>query len=104
MSVQLVVLYPNPTDVKEFHRRYTSEHLPMGKSSMKAATNLSSYRIVGSPSGKADFAQMTVITFPSFEALKETAALPAVQKTIANAVEISTGGAPHFLILQDEAA
>jgi hypothetical protein len=36
------------------------------------------------------------------KALQETAALPGAQKTLANAVEISTGGAPHFMVLEQE--
>jgi hypothetical protein len=36
------------------------------------------------------------------ESAQECAALPGAQKTMANAVEISTGGAPHFMILEQE--
>jgi hypothetical protein len=30
------------------------------------------------------------------------AALPGAQKILAHAVEISTGGAPHFMIVEEE--
>jgi hypothetical protein len=30
MSVKLLVLYPTPTDLEQFDRRYEREHLPMG--------------------------------------------------------------------------
>jgi hypothetical protein len=36
------------------------------------------------------------------KALQECAALPGAQKTMAHAVEISTGGTPHFMILEQE--
>jgi hypothetical protein len=36
------------------------------------------------------------------KALQECAASPGAQKTLANAVEISTGGAPHFMIMEEE--
>jgi hypothetical protein len=36
------------------------------------------------------------------KALQKCAALPGAQKTLANAVEISTGGAPHFMIVEQE--
>jgi len=102
MSVKLLVLYPTPTDPELFDRRYDREHLPMGKSALVGATGLASHRVLGSPAGKSPFARLTEITFPSLKALQECAALPAAQKTMANAVEISTGGAPHFMILEQE--
>jgi hypothetical protein len=42
------------------------------------------------------------VSFPTLKALQECAALPGAQKTMANAVEISTGGPPHFMILEQE--
>jgi hypothetical protein len=36
------------------------------------------------------------------KAVQECAATPGAQKTLANAVEISTGGVPHFMILEEE--
>jgi uncharacterized protein (TIGR02118 family) len=102
MSVKLLVLYPTPKDPKQFDRRYEQEHLPMGKVELKGATGLESHRIIGSPSGNSPFARLTEISFPSLKALQDCATLPGAQKTMANAVEISTGGAPHFMILEDE--
>jgi uncharacterized protein (TIGR02118 family) len=102
MSVKLLVLYPTPTDPELFDRRYEQEHLPMGKASLAGATGLASHRVLGSPAGKSPFARLTEITFPSLRALQECAGLPAAQKTMANAVEISTGGAPHFMVLEQE--
>jgi len=102
MSVKLLVLYPTPTDVQKFDRRYEREHLPMGKENLLGATGLASYHILGSPAGKSPFARLTEVSFPSMKALQECAALPGAQKTMANAVEISTGGAPHFLIVEEE--
>lgn len=101
-SVKLLVLYPTPTDPEEFDRRYEREHLPMGKANLIGATGLASYRILGSPAGKSPFARLTEVTFPTMKALQACAALPGAQKTIANAVEISTGGAPHFMLVQQE--
>jgi hypothetical protein len=36
------------------------------------------------------------------KAIQECAALPGAQKTMAHAVEISTGGAPHFMVVEQE--
>lgn len=102
MSVKLIVLYPTPTDPGEFDRRYAQEHLPMGKETLVGATGFASYRVVGSPAGKTPFARLTEVTFPSVKAVKECAPLPGAQKTLAHAVEISTGGAPHFFVVEQE--
>ena len=102
MSVKLLVLYPAPTDPVEFDRRYQGEHLPMGKAALIGATGLASYRIVGSPAGKSPFTRLTEVSFPTLKAVQECAALPAAQKTLAHAVEISTGGAPHFMVVEQE--
>ena len=102
MGVKLLVLYPTPANPEEFNRRYEREHLPMGKESLVGATGLASHRILGSPTGKSPFARLTEVSFPTLKAAQETAALPGAQKTLANAVEISTGGAPYFMIVEEE--
>jgi uncharacterized protein (TIGR02118 family) len=102
MSVKLLVLYPTPTDPEQFDRRYEQEHLPMGKAALIGATSLASHRILGSPAGKSPFARLTEVSFPTLKAVQECAALPGAQKTLAHAVEISTGGAPHFMIVEQE--
>ena len=102
MSVKLLVLYPTPADLGEFDRRYEREHLPMGKAALVGATGLASHRILGAPGGTSPFARLTEVSFPTLKAIQECAALPAAQKTLAHAVEISTGGAPHFMIVEEE--
>lgn len=102
MSVKLVVLYPTPKDPEQFDRLYERQHLPMGKASLQGATGLASHRILGSPSGPSPFSRLTEVSFPTLKALQDCAALPGAQKTLANAVEISTGGVPHFMVLEQE--
>ena len=102
MSVKLLVLYPTPKDSEQFDRRYEQEHLPMGKANLIGATSLASYRILGSPAGKSPFARLTEVSFPTMKALQECSALPGAQKTMVNAVEISTGGDPQFMIVEQE--
>jgi uncharacterized protein (TIGR02118 family) len=102
MSVKLLVLYPTPKDPGQFDRRYEEEHLPMGMKELKGATGLASHRILGSPTGSSPFSRLTEVTFPDMKALQACATLPGAQKTMANAVEISTGGAPQFMIVEQE--
>jgi hypothetical protein len=74
----------------------------MGKAALVGATGLESYRILGSPTGTSPFARVTELSFPSLKAVQECAALPGAQETMAHAVEMSTGGAPHFMIVGEE--
>ncbi len=102
MSARLFVLYPTPKDSERFDEQYERVHLPMGKENLTGATGLATHRILGSPAGKSPFSRLTVVTFPSLKALQEAASLPGAQKTLANAVEISSGGAPFFMIAEEE--
>jgi uncharacterized protein (TIGR02118 family) len=103
MGVKLIVLYPPPKDPAAFEQRYEKEHLPLGARNLAGATRIVSTRIVGAPAGGPAFARMSEVHFPSLEALQACASSPGGQKTIANAVEISTGGAPTFLIAEEAA-
>jgi uncharacterized protein (TIGR02118 family) len=102
MSVKFLVLYPTPKDPEQFDRQYEREHLPMGQKALVGATGLAAHRIRGAPAGRSPFARMTEVTFPSLQALQDCAAQPGAQKLLAHAASISTGGAPHFMILEQE--
>jgi hypothetical protein len=58
--------------------------------------------VLGSPNGKAPFHRIAEIHFPSMEALEACAASEGDQQTLANAVSISSGGAPLFLVAEEE--
>ena len=103
MSVKLLVLYPTPTDPEQFDRRYEREHLPMGKAALIGATRpgLASHSRVARGQVAVRATDRGLFSHP-LKAVQECAALPGAQKTIAHAVEISTGGAPHFMIVEQE--
>ena len=103
MGVKLIVLYPPAQDQAKFDARYEKEHLPLGARSLAGATRLATTRIVGAPSGAPVFARMTEVFFPTKEALAATAGSPGGRETLANAVAISSGGAPVFLVAEDGA-
>jgi uncharacterized protein (TIGR02118 family) len=103
MGVKLIVLYPPPKDLAVFDERYEKEHLPLGAKSLAGATGITTTRIVGAPGGAPAFARMSEVHFPSLEALQACAATPGAKKTFAHAAEISTGGAPIFLVAEEAA-
>jgi uncharacterized protein (TIGR02118 family) len=102
MAVKLMVLYPTPKNAHEFDRVHTDEHLPMGKKHLVGATKLISYKVLGSPTGPSPFYNVTEAHFATLEALQAAASTAGAQQTIQHAHQISSGGAPTFLIVQEE--
>jgi uncharacterized protein (TIGR02118 family) len=101
-SVKLVVIYPRPKDIELFERVYKNEHVPMAVEKLGGKTKIVASKIVGSPQGTPPFHRIAEIHFPSIEALQACAASDGGKQTLANAVAISSGGAPIFLIGEEE--
>ena len=102
MAIKLVVIYPNPKDASAFERVYNREHVPMAVEKLGGKTKIVATRVLGSPQGTPPFHRIAEIHFPSMEALQACAASEGGKQTIANAVSISSGGAPIFLVAEEE--
>jgi hypothetical protein len=59
-------------------------------------------KVLGSPQGKPRFCRIAEVHFPSTMALEVRAPSEGGKETLANAVKISTGGAPIFLAAEEE--
>jgi uncharacterized protein (TIGR02118 family) len=101
-GVKLVVLYPRPKDIEAFEKLYTDEHVPMAVEKMAGKTKIVASKILASPQGTPPFYRVAEVHFPSRQALDACAASPGGKETIAHAVKISSGGAPIFLIAEEE--
>ena len=101
-NVKLIVIYPCPKDLDSFERVYKTEHVPMAVEKLGGKTKLVASKIVGSPQGTPPFHRIAEIHFPSMEALQACAASDGGKQTLANAVAISSGGAPIFLVAEEE--
>ena len=101
-GVKFVVIYPRPTDIDAFERVYQEEHVPMAVEKLQGKTKFVATKVVASPSGTPPFYRIAEIHFPSLEALQSCASSAGGQETVAHAVSISTGGAPIFLIAEEE--
>lgn len=101
-NVKLIVIYPCPKDIESFERVYENEHVPMAVEKLAGKTKIVASKIVGSPQGTPPFHRIAEIYFPSMEALQACAASEGGKQTIANAVAISSGGAPIFLVAGEE--
>ena len=101
-NVKLIVIYPRPKDIESFERVYKNEHVPMAVEKLGGKTKIVASKIVGSPQGTPPFHRIAEIHFPSMEALQACAASEGGKQTIANAIAISSGGAPIFLVAEEE--
>ena len=102
MTVKLMVIYPRPKDVEAFETVYNRDHVPMAVEKLAGKTKIVASKIVGSPQGTPPFHRVAEIHFPSMDALQACAASDGGKQTIANAVAISSGGMPIFLVADEE--
>jgi uncharacterized protein (TIGR02118 family) len=99
---KLIVLYPPPSDVATFERRYAAEHAPMVLQKIPGLKKFLAARVLGTPAGAAPYQRVAELYFDSMESLQAAMVSPGGQSTVAHAMEISTGGAPVVLIAEDD--
>jgi uncharacterized protein (TIGR02118 family) len=95
-------MYPRPQDIGAFEKVYNQQHVPMAVEKLAGKTKIVASKIVGSPQGTPAFHRIAEIHFPSMEALQACATSDGGKQTIANAVAISSSGAPIFLVAEEE--
>ena len=99
-SVQLVVLYPQPTDVDQFEVDYRA-HLQLLHEAMGSPEGDPPYTVTRfrpTADGPAPYYQQFTWTLESAEALAAARARPGMQEVAADAVRISSGGRPTIVI------
>ncbi len=101
MAVKLVVIYPRPKDLETFEIVYNRDHVPMAVEKLAGKTKIVATRVLGSPAGESPFHRVAEVYFPSIEALEQCAASEGGKQT-GNAVSISSGGAPVFLVAEED--
>ena len=101
-EVKLVVIYPRPKDIDTFEKIYQAEHVPMAVARLGGKTKIVATRILDSSEGLPAFHRIAEVYFPSMQALEACAASEGGKETLANAVKISTGGMPIFLVAEAE--
>ena len=101
-DVKLVVIYPRPKDVDVFEKIYQDEHVPLAVAKLAGKTKIVATKMLGSPQGAPPFYRIAEVYFPSMQALEECAASEGCKEALAHAVKISSGGAPIFLVAEEE--
>jgi uncharacterized protein (TIGR02118 family) len=101
-DVKLVVIYPRPKDVDIFGKIYQDEHVPLAVAKLRGKTKIVATKILGSPQGASPLYRIAEVYFPSMQALDSCAASEGGKEALAHAVNISSGGAPIFLVAEEE--
>jgi uncharacterized protein (TIGR02118 family) len=101
-GVRLILLYPRPVDTEKFERDY-EEHLSWAPGKIPGLMKLMVGRVLGTPSGEAaPFHRVAELYFSSMAALQDALNSKGMQEAVADAVAISTGGAPVVLMAEEE--
>jgi uncharacterized protein (TIGR02118 family) len=102
-GVKLVVIYPRPTDIEVFEKLYQEEHVPMAVDKLAGKTKFTATKVLATPDGTPPpFYRIAEVYFPSLEALQACAQSAGGKETVAHAVKISSGGAPVFLVAEEQ--
>jgi uncharacterized protein (TIGR02118 family) len=103
-GAKLLVCYPHPKDAQVFEKAYSEEHLPMAAPILAGvgAQKVVLTRLADSPQGKPHFYRIAEIHFPSLETLNRALGSPDVQRAVADANRISTGGPVVAMISGEE--
>src|ERR1700741_76471 len=100
--VKSVVMYPRPKDIDAFEKVYQNEHVPLAVAKLGGKTKIVATRVLGSPQGVPPFYRIAEVYFPSMQVLEACASSEGGKEALAHAVKISTGGAPIFLVAEEE--
>ena len=102
-DVKLIVIYPRPKDIEAFEKLYQEEHVPMAVEKLSGKTKLVATKVVATPDGTPPpFYRIAEVYFPSLQALQACAQSAGGQETVAHAMKISNGGAPVFLVAEEQ--
>ena len=101
-DVKLVVIYPRPKDVDVFEKIYQDEHVPLAAAKLGGKTKIVATKMLGSPRGTPPFYRIAEVYFPSMQALEACAASEGCKEALAHAAKISSGGAPIYLVAEEE--
>jgi uncharacterized protein (TIGR02118 family) len=102
-DVKLIVIYPRPKDIEAFEKLYQEEHVPMAVEKLSGKTKFVATKVVTTPDGTPPpFYRIAEVYFPSLQALQACAQSAGGQETVAHAIKISSGGAPMFLVAEEQ--
>jgi uncharacterized protein (TIGR02118 family) len=82
---------------------YQEEHVPRAVDKLAGKTKFIATKVLVTPDGTPPpFYRIAEVFFPSLEALQAWAQSAGGKETVAHAVKISSGGAPIFLVAEEQ--
>jgi uncharacterized protein (TIGR02118 family) len=102
-DVNLIVIYPRPTDIDAFEKVYQNLHAPLAVAKLGGKTKIVATKVLASLQGTPPFYRIAEIHLPSMRDLEACAALDGGKQVLAQAVSISSGGQPIFLVAEEQA-
>ncbi|WP_416306371.1 EthD family reductase [Neptunicella sp. SCSIO 80796] len=102
-DVKLMVLYPKPADPKQFDHDYR-QHIELLHKKMDIPMDARPYtitQVLQDEQGNTPFYKIFSMPFESADILQQTMVTTEMQEVAADAVRISTGGAPVILVGSD---
>lgn len=103
MSIKLVVLYPQPTDVEAFERRYIGQHMPLMRELVGPDVPLPTYRTIGFGNRQPPFYRVAEIHFRNMAHFNEFTDSGKSKIGHESSVKVSTGGKPIYLVCEEQA-
>ncbi len=98
-----MVLYPPPLDKVVFEKVYQDEHVSLARQLPAKAFRMEV--VTGALAGQtAPYHRIVALHFEDRRSLQSCAQTQAAQVALAHAVHISSGGKPHFLLLESDMA
>jgi uncharacterized protein (TIGR02118 family) len=98
-----MVLYPPPSDKVAFERMYQEEHVPLAQQ-LPAKAMRTEVVSAALANQTAPYHRIAMLHFEDYRSLQACAQTQAAQETLAHAAKISSGGKPHFLVLESDMA
>jgi uncharacterized protein (TIGR02118 family) len=99
----LMVLYPVPPDQDAFEREYVNERLSLARK--LPAKAIQTEVVTGALTGDgAPYHRIAALHFEDLQSLQQCAQTPEAKAALEHAVKISSGGKPHFLVLESDLA
>jgi uncharacterized protein (TIGR02118 family) len=102
-TAKLIVMFPRPKNEEEFERLYREQYAPLVETAGNKAL-LVEAKVIAAPLGPMPHYRITEIHFPTRKELEDCLRSQRGQRAILQAVRISSGGAPVFLIAEEQAA
>ena len=101
-GAKLIVIYPRPTDIEAFDKRYQEEHVPMAVEKLGGKARIVATKVLGSPQGiPPSMSWRRSISLP-WKLCKRPQNPREARRLLAHAVSISTGGSPIVLVAEEQ--